>query len=99
MKNLRDEQYIFELSQLPGPIALKKPNTFQMKNGNLHIQLQKKKTGDWKDFIDPSLLAAKSSSFDAKSNLSDISDGFFDDVDDDELRSEMDKLIFEALQS
>lgn len=70
-----------------------------MKNGNLHIQLQKKKTGNWKDFIDPSLLVAKSSSFDAKSNLSDISDGFFDDVDDDELRSEMDKLIFEALQS
>lgn len=70
-----------------------------MENGNLVISLQKKNKIQWKNFIDPSLLAVENESFDAKSSLSGVTDEFFDDVDDDELRSEMDKLIFEALQS
>ena len=99
MKNLKDEQYIFELNKLPESIALKKKNSAIMQNGTIVIKLQKNKKAIWKNFIDPSLLEINNKSFDVKSTYSDISEGFFDDVDDEELRSEMDKLIFQALQS
>lgn len=99
VQNLRDEQYIFELADLPGPIALKKKNSVSVRDGTVVVELQKSQKGAWKNFIAPGLLAAKETSLDARSNASDLSEGFFDDVDDEELRSEMDKLIFQALHS
>jgi hypothetical protein len=96
---LKDEQYIFEINSLPHEIALKKKNSATVKKGNIIIELHKKQNIQWKNFIDPSLLCLNDPSFDARSRESDISDGFFEDIDDEELKMEMDKLIYQAMQS
>jgi len=78
---------------------MKQPNSVSLENGAIMIKLYKKEPKKWSNFIDPALLSFNNASFDVKSSQSDISDGFFDEIDDEELRKEMDKLIYQAMQS
>ena len=85
------------MNTLPEEIILSKNNSFKFMKGNLLVKLYKKKNKEWPNFIDPSLLDEHESEFEIKSSQSDISAEFFEEIDDEELKKQMDKLIYQAM--
>lgn len=98
VKDLFGEQYIFEMKSLPEEIALREPNNAKVKNGQILIHLFKKKNKMWAKFGDGSYVNIKETDLEVRSSASDIDEEFFEEIDDEDLQREMNRLLYQSMQ-
>ena len=98
VKNILDQEYIYQIKSLPQEIALKKQNKATVHNGQIIIELFKKKENMWKEFGEGTYKNMSEMDLEVRSSKSDIQDDFFEEIDDEELQREMNKLLYLSMQ-